>query len=214
KELKDYLEQGYYPFSLESASWQEYLQRVNSTIEKTIYLDIARVHQLKTGNLTLLTKILYFLATIPPGTVNTHNLAKHLGVAHETAAEYVEFLRQAGLIRFLLMDARGSKLIRNAAKVFLENPNMLRSITMTLDQPVDIGQIRELFVLNQAQNAGLTVSYSEIGDLRIGKQVFEIGGKNKTWANFKKNPQRYLVLDGITEGEKNVIPLYLFGFLY
>jgi hypothetical protein len=64
------------------------------------------------------------------------------------------------------IDATGSKLIRNAAKVFLDNPNLVYSINASLDRPADTGQIRELFFLNQLQNAGLTPAFIKKGDMR------------------------------------------------
>ena len=43
---------------------------------------------------------------------------------------------------------------------------------------------------------------------------FEIGGKSKTSGQLDPNKNGYLVLDDISIGDKQRIPLYLFGFLY
>ena len=214
REFKKYLEKGYYPFQSESGTL-EYYQKINSTIEKTIYLDIARFYPIKSKNLAYLSKILYYLATIPPGKIRTNNIAKNLGIANETVDEYLEYLRETSLLRYLYIDAMGSKLIRNAEKVFLDNPAMIFSINSSLDKAIDKGQVRELFVLNQLQNAGLIPTRASNADIKCKGLSLEIGGRNKTWdKKFPKEKNNFLVKDDIVIGEKNEIPLYLFGFLY
>ena len=214
REFKKYLEKGYYPFQSESGTL-EYYQKINSTIEKTIYLDIARFYPIKSKNLAYLSKILYYLATIQPGKIRTNNIAKNLGIANETVDEYLEYLRETSLLRYLYIDAMGSKLIRNAEKVFLDNPAMIFSINSSLDKAIDKGQVRELFVLNQLQNAGLIPTRASNADIKCKGLSLEIGGRNKTWdKKFPKEKNNFLVKDDIVIGEKNEIPLYLFGFLY
>jgi 5'(3')-deoxyribonucleotidase len=44
--------------------------------------------------------------------------------------------------------------------------------------------------------------------------VFEVGGASKTFKQIKDIPNSYLALDEIEFGTGNIIPLYLFGFLY
>ncbi len=213
KEFKDYLESGYYPYRSESGL-MPYFQKINATIEKTIYLDIAHFYSLKTSSLPYFQKILTYLALIPPGKISSNNIAKNLRIASETVNDYLEYLRGTSLIRYLPIDARGSKHIRNAAKVFLDNTNMAKSIASSLDQPSDSGQIRELFFLNQLQNAGFFPSYSKEGDMRCQNFTFEIGGPKKSWEKFKRTSGNYIVRDSILFGEKQIIPLFLFGFLY
>ena len=52
-------------------------------------------------------------------------------------------------------------------------------------------------------------------DIKCKGLSLEIGGRNKTWdKKFPKEKNNFLVKDDIVIGEKNEIPLYLFGFLY
>ena len=73
---------------------------------------------------------------------------------------------------------------------------------------------RELFILNQLQNAGHIPIYAPQGDLTVNDYTFEIGGKNKNEKQIKGVKKSYLVLDDIVAADKGRIPLYLFGFLY
>ena len=196
KEIKNYLKTGYYPYSQESKEL-EYFKKLNTTIEKTIQNDIASFYSLKTNYLKFFYKILYFLATTPPGKISTNNLARNLGIANETIDEYLEYLRNTSLIRYLYIDAQGSKLIRNAEKVFLDNTNLLYAISTFLDKQTNRGQIRELFVLNQLQNAGYKPFFKKEGDLTINNYNFEIGGKGKDWGQLNNTAENFLILDEI-----------------
>ena len=80
--FEDYLKYGYYAFGLENS--KHYAQKLLNVIDKTIYEDIATFYNLKSQNLGLFKKILVFLATTPPGTINSHNLAKALGIDPKT----------------------------------------------------------------------------------------------------------------------------------
>jgi hypothetical protein len=64
-------------------------------------------------------------------------------------------------------------------------------------------------------NTGNTFYFSREGDFQTKHQIFEIGGKSKTFEQIKdaKKPA-FLVKDDILTSSKNVIPLYYFGFIY
>jgi hypothetical protein len=44
--------------------------------------------------------------------------------------------------------------------------------------------------------------------------LFEVGGKNKSFAQIKDIENSFLAIDDIETGFGNKIPLWLFGFLY
>ena len=65
------------------------------------------------------------------------------------------------------------------------------------------------------KNSGTKIFYSKTGDFEVEGNIYEIGGKNKDWKQLKGIKENaYLVKDDILYGNKNEIPLYLFGFLY
>ncbi|MCX6328784.1 MAG: AAA family ATPase, partial [Bacteroidia bacterium] len=77
-----------------------------------------------------------------------------------------------------------------------------------------IGNLRETFFYNQVSN-NHQVNYTDKGDFLIdNRYIFEIGGKNKTTKQVKGIANLYLALDNIESGNRNEIPLWLFGFLY
>ena len=96
-------------------------------------------------------------------------------------------------------------------KLYLENTNIAYALSLTTP---DTGTLRETFFLNQL-SAKHFVSYSKKADFFVdNKYTFEIGGKNKTKKQIKGVEESFVIKDRIEYGFDNVIPLWLFGFLY
>jgi len=58
-------------------------------------------------------------------------------------------------------------------------------------------------------------SFSKDGDFLVdNKYVFEIGGKGKTRKQIAGMKNAFVVQDNTEVGYKNMIPLWIFGFLY
>ena len=94
--FKTYLESGYYPFPLED-SYTHY-ERISQIVNKIIFEDIPNSFDLKTVNLHIFKKILGFLASIPPGEINSNNIARNIGMAHQIVDHYLNILESVGLI--------------------------------------------------------------------------------------------------------------------
>jgi predicted AAA+ superfamily ATPase len=210
--FRDYLAHGYYPYYQEDPIG--FYERIHQTIDKAIYQDIANFYQLKTQNLVYFKRILNFLATIPPGELSVNNLAKNLQIDNKTAHFYLEILTEIMLIRMVTVEEGGSKLLRLPSKVFIDNTTLLTALNNYLGENLSIGTVREIFFLQSTANVKLPVFYSTVGDYTIDHYTFEIGGKNKTRHQLKKQQNAYLVKDDILHPSSNTIPLYFFGFLY
>lgn len=210
--LKEYFRKGYYPTFLETGSYLSYSQSLRGIVDKIIYQDVSSFYSLNTSNLDTLKKIMYFFATSEPGSVNVNRLAGSLKKDHTTIAEYVQILRDTGLLRFLLQNKQGHALVRDAEKIYLDNPNLLYALNEEVGKVPLVGLLRELFVVSNLQNANYHVFYSKQGDIECDNSIFEIGGKSKTPAQLR-GEEGYLIKDGILIGDKKTIPLYLFGFL-
>lgn len=210
--LKEYFRKGYYPTFLEMGGHESYGQSLRGIVDKIIYQDVSSFYSLNTSNLDTLKKIIYFFATSEPGSVNVNRLAGSLKKDHTTIAEYVQILRDTGLLRFLLQNKQGHALVRDAEKIYLDNPNLLYALNEEVGKVPLVGLLRELFVMSNLQNAHYHVFYSKQGDIECDNSIFEIGGKSKTAAQLG-GKDGYLVKDGILIGDKKTIPLYLFGFL-
>lgn len=211
--FKEFLIYGYYPFVFEDKdAYQEKLLRI---IEKTLYEDIAEYYNMKTENLYHLKKMLSFLATIPPGEVNTHNLAKNLNLDHKTAFNYLIMLQETGLIRMLYSKQTGNRILTKPEKIFLHNTSLFYALNSVRGELPPIGSLRELFIFQSIANAKYPIHYSTQGDFIVNDHILEIGGKNKNFPQLKNaNHPALLVKDDIVTATKHTIPIYYFGFLY
>ena len=210
--LKQYLRAGYYPTFLAMGTLDAYSKSLRGIADKVIYQDISSFYSLNTSNLDTLKKIVYFFATSQPGTVSINRLAGSLKKDYTTIAEYVQILRDTGLLRFLLQNKQGHALVRDAEKIYLDNPNLLYALNEEVGKEPLVGLLRELFVISNLQNVDYHVFSSKQADIECEGSVFEIGGKSKTYSQLK-GKKGYLVKDDILIGDSRTIPLYLFGFL-
>jgi predicted AAA+ superfamily ATPase len=211
--FKDYLNHGYYPFAIEDkASYEEKIIRI---IKKTLYEDIAEYYNLKTENLHYLKRMLSFLSSIPPGEINTNNLAKNLSIDHKTAFNFVTMLQETGLARMLFSAQVGNRILTKPEKIYLHNASLYHALgSMRGHEPV-IGTLREIFLFQSVADAKLQVNYSAHGDFLINNCLIEVGGKNKTFSQCNKIDKNILLVkDDILSALLNTIPLYYFGFLY
>lgn len=210
--LKQYLQEGYYPTFLEMGSYEAYSSSLRGIADKIIYQDVSSFYSLNTSNLDTLKKIMYFFATSEPGSVNINRLAGSLKKDHTTISEYIQILRDTGLLRFLLQNKQGHALVRDTEKIYVDNPNILYALNKEIGKEPFMGLSRELFVISSLQNANYHVFFSKQADIECQDAIFEIGGKNKTFSQLK-GTGGYLVKDDILIGDSRTIPLYLFGFL-
>lgn len=210
----EYLQIGYYPIFKNHKKHEDVYLALVGIIEKGIYIDIPSYYKIKSTTLPLFKKILHFIYSSPPSSINVHKIAKNLKKDHSNVGKYLEMLRESGLLRFLLIDKAGHALMRNTEKVYLNNTNLFYAMEHELRKGISKGPIRELFALSSMESADLKPAFSKIGDLKCQDFIFEIGGKNKTTKQIKNIENSFLLLDNILIGTKKRIPLYLLGFLY
>ena len=214
KYFRDYLKQGYYPFFKKYSQERDKFQSLDNSVQMTIYEDIATLHSLKTPTLFTIEQLYKFVLNSSPGELNASKLATALGKDFESISNYLRYLEQAVLIRFLYPGNSGQAFLRNPIKMYPENTNLMYAAYLPLALDQTIGKIRETFVVNQVQNSEQSIFYSTVGDFKIDDHVFEVGEKGKNTRQIKNENNAFILSDDIITGSKNVIPLYLFGFLY
>jgi len=115
--FNEYLKVGYYPLFNSYNDHDDIYQALVGVIEKGIYVDIPSYYKIKSSTIPLFKKILSFIYSSPPSTVNVNKVAKSLKKDHSDVTRYMEMLRDSGLLRFLLIDKTGHALMRNTEKI-------------------------------------------------------------------------------------------------
>lgn len=60
----------------------------------------------------------------------------------------------------------------------------------------------------------LNRTYTSKGNFAIGRDMFEVGGKDKQQRQVKNFTRSFVAADGIEIGHEHKIPLWMFGLLY
>ena len=201
--LDDYLYHGYYPFFLEKRNFQENLLK---TMNMMLEIDVLYINQIEQSYLPKLRKLLYLLSLSAPGSPNISQLSVDIETSRATIMNYIKYLKDARLINLLY--SADEEFPKKPVKIFMQNPNLLYATPHTniIDQDLQetffYSQVHKDYKINRSEeNAQFLVNE---------KYNFNVGDRIKG----KFNPEVYYAINGIESGERKVIPLWLFGFLY
>lgn len=209
KLFEEYLQIGYYPFFLEDE--KEFAQRLKQTVNQVVESDLPAIERINFTAVQNLKKLLAVITEISPFKPNILKLSKQIGVSRETLQKYLYLLSKADLLLLLQSDIRGISRMNKPEKIYLNNPNLIYALT---DRAINKGTLRETFAFNQLQTL-YQVTSSTKGDFTINqKYTIEVGGKNKKQKQIAGVKDAFVVSDNIEFAHHNVIPLWLFGFLY
>lgn len=204
--FKEYIQYGYYPFFQEKG----YLIRLQSIIKQTLENDIPTFANMNITTALKLKKLLYIISKSVPFKPNFTKLATLLDMNRNTVSDLMCYLEKAGMINQLRAETESIRLLGKVDKVYLNNTNLAYALS---DNAPDVGNIRETFFFSTLRMA-YSITTSDVSDFSIGDYTFEIGGKSKTQKQIRDIQGAYVVKDDIEYGMRNIIPLWMFGFLY
>ena len=205
--FSDYLEYGAYPFFKEGIG--SYSDRLLEVVNTTIDSDLASIFNISYEKLDALKKVLYMLCSTTPYEVNKSKLSASAGVSWSTLSKYLDYMQKGSLLN-IVRGSKGHKTIQTPNKVLLNNSNLFA----VLCAKADTGAIRESFMVSQLLTDH-QVHYHHQGDFLVDEKiVLEVGGKSKDAKQIAGLDDAYLAIDDIESGYDNVIPLWMFGFLY
>jgi predicted AAA+ superfamily ATPase len=205
--FRDYLEYGAYPFFKEGIN--SYSDRLLEVVNTTIESDLASIFHISHEKLDALKKVLYMLCSTTPYEVNKSKLSNSAALSWSTLSKYLDYMQKGSLLN-ILRGSKGHKTIHTPDKILLNNPNLFAVLCAKADK----GAVRESFIVSQLLTDH-QVHYHHEGDFLVDETyVLEAGGKSKDAKQIKELKNAYLAIDEIESGYDNVIPLWLFGFLY
>jgi len=200
--FKDYLHHGFYPFFLEKRNYSENLLK---TMNMTLEVDVLYIRQIEQRYLPKLRKLFYMISLEAPCTPNISKLSKELEMSRATVMNYIKYLKDARLVNMLY--PVGEDFPKKPSSVYVYNTNLLHVINH--ETIIDLSKFKTFFI-NQLLKEHIINEGRKEADFIIDNELMICIKTNKT---FKNNPKYYYVAD-IETGDNNVIPLWLFGFLY
>ena len=207
--FSNYLNYGYYPFYLDNT--KSFHQKLFETIQITLEIDIPQFESIQTSNIIYLRKLLQIISASVPFKPNLNTISQRTGISLNTMKQYLKYLDDANLISMLYFEEKGINSLNKPEKIYLQNTNLMNSLA---PDNTEIGHIRETFFYSQT-SAFLKVNAAYKADFLLeNKYTVEIGGKSKTQHQIIGIKNAFIVKDNIEVGNDNIIPLWLFGFLY
>ncbi|MEI8085693.1 MAG: AAA family ATPase [Paludibacter sp.] len=207
--FEKYLQHGYYPFYKENTA--SFHQKLSEIVLTVLEVDIPQFAFIQTSNIIYLKKLLKIISASVPFKPNMNALSVRTGISLNTMKSYIQLLNDAQLLQLLYVPEQGINSLNKPEKIYLNNSNLMYN---QADENANIGNIRETFIYNQLNALYKTNASRESDFLVLDKFTLEVGGKNKSQKQIDNLQNAYMVKDDIEIGSDNVIPLWLFGFLY
>ena len=202
--FQDYMHHGYYPFFLEDRNFSETLIK---TMNMMLEVDILLIKQIELKYLSKIRRLLFLIMNNAPAAPNVSQLSNEIGVSRATVMNYIKYLKDARLLNMLYAD--GDEYPKKPNLVYVHNTNLMYTIN---SGNVDKLAEQKTFFYN-ALHAFHKVNICKYHlDFCIDQKYhFKCENKPETGKHYSKV---IYAADNIETGNKNVIPLWLFGFLY
>ncbi|MBA4411026.1 MAG: AAA family ATPase [Bacteroidota bacterium] len=202
--FNDYLKDGFYPYFLENKGFynETLLKHINLALE----IDVTYLNQIDLQYLPKLRKLLQIIASQAPFSPNVSKISSDVQTSRATIMNYLRYMKNARIINLLFSNGQGDD-IKKPDLVYLHNTNLMYAI-----DPGNITSkiLRQTFFYNQVGYQH-QVKSSGKADFSVNDEFhFNIGGKY----SFPAEDGFYAAADMIEVGNGNIIPLWLFGFLY
>jgi uncharacterized protein len=203
--FQDYIHHGFYPFFLEKRNFSENLLK---TMNMMIEVDVLLIKQIDLKYLAKIRKLLYLIGLDAPCVPNISHLSNDIEISRATVMNYIKYLKDARLIDLLY--PVGDKFPKKPSKIYLHNTNLMYVLQDKVK--IDRQALCETFFYNTAHRDNKVNQGKKNSQFILNENSsFQVcSGK----LNRKNDPALWYVLDKIDIGRENVIPLWLFGFLY
>ena len=202
--FQDYLHHGFYPFFLEKRNFSENLLK---TMNMMIEVDILLIKQIELKYLSKIKKLLYLLAVDGPVAPNVSQLATEIQTSRATVMNYIKYLADARLINMVY--PKGEEFPKKPSKLMMHNTNLMYSI-----YPVKVEEqdVLDTFFMNTLYKDHKLYKGDKGTSFMVDNGLhYRICAEG---CKFKTNPNVYYALHKLELGHGNMIPLWLFGFLY
>lgn len=206
----EYLHDGYYPFF--TGNREDYYMNIESVVNFIIEQEMPLLCGVDPAYVRKLKALLGILASSVPYEVDITKLAGTIGLTRNSVIAYLQSLARAELLKLLYSDLLSVKKMQKPDKIYLQNPNLLYAIASA---PVQVGTVRETFVVNQL-SVNHEVEYGKAqGDFVVDhKYTFEVGGSGKSFDQIADIPDSFILADNLEYATGRKLPLWIVGMTY
>ncbi len=202
--FEEYLRCGFYPFCLEKGNFTENLLK---TMNMMIELDILFVKLIDQTYLGRIKKLLCLLA-MDGEMLNISRLSQEIETSRATVMNYIQYLYDARLINLLYQKETAS--LKKPTRVLLHNSNLL----YCMKPDPDFYEVMETFFMNTLMKD----HWVSVGDKTCTFWVdrehrFQLLREGWTNSDLKRSGVHY-VSGHKCMGSSDILPLWIFGFLY
>jgi uncharacterized protein len=206
----EYLHEGYYPFYM--GNREDYYMRIENVVNFIVEQEMPLLCGVDPVYIRKLKALLSILASSVPFEVDISKMATAIGLTRNSVIAYLQHLSHAELIKPLYSDLKSVKRMQKPDKIYIQNPNLLHAIASS---PVQVGTVRETFVVNQL-SVNHEVEYGKKqGDFVVDQTyTFEVGGATKSFEQIANLPNSYILADNIEYATGRKLPLWSVGMTY
>lgn len=204
--LDQYLEYGYYPFHLEPRLYSENLLK---TLNMTLEVDLLFIKQLEQRLLHKLRKLIYILAQRPTlQQVNISQLAASIETSRSTVMNYIRYLSEARVLRPIYREDEADP--KKPSLLYLGNPNLYQVLS---GETCDRSELLRTFVFNQLSKGHQVrlVAKSSVALFQLDER-YHLQIEHEQTGRYRRD--RYYALEQGDLSREQMIPIWLFGFLY
>jgi len=204
--FQDYIHHGFYPFFLEQRNFSENLLK---TMNMMTEVDILLIKQIELKYLTKIKKLFYLLAVDGPKAPNISQLAQDIETSRATVMNYIKYLADARLINIIY--PVGEDFPKKPSKVMMHNSNLMYAIYPIKAERQDAMEtffVNSLWKDHIVNQAGKDLFYTVDGTRKY--RICDAKSEHK----MRMNPDTIYARYNTEVGKDNMIPLWLFGFLY
>lgn len=208
--FQEYTKFGAYPYYFEHPAF--FHDRVMSTVKTIIETDFPAITSFNYSSVVAIQKLLSFIADSVPFKPNMSELSRKTGISRDVLLRMIDLLVRADLLLILRQQSTPTGYFTKPEKIYLQNTALAWALSQKQDP--DPGNLRETFFINQLVGMH-QLSLPDTADFFVDqKYLFEIGGPNKSRKQLQNADNAFVLRDQIETGYDNIIPLWLFGFLY
>jgi len=193
---------------------------IQNIIIKIIERDLVYAQDIDSKDIFHLKNLLKFLANSPVGEIGFSTIAKNMQISNFLATKYTTILEKAYILNIIYPTGSNTK---REPKILFNLP--FRSYLSDLTQNMLEGSIKEDFFGHTMKSNKINIFYlknkrgKKLPDFMIEvkniKYIVEIGGKSKSFAQFKGISDKYkkIMVTYPYLKKEHSIPLFYFGFL-